>query len=460
MYLLSDHNVVLIRIKYFFTNGHKRSLKAKKNIIASIGLKGFSVIVSFLLVPLTLNYLNTTKYGLWLTISSIIGWFGFFDIGLGNGLRNKLTEAFTVKDYDLAKIYVSTTYVVLSLIIGGVFVLFLFINPFLDWSKILNTQPEMTDKLSRIVLIVFAFFALQFVLNLIGIILISDQLPAINSSFGPLGNLIALLAIYLITRFTTGNLLYISIIYSAAPVLILTVASYYFFSRKYNYIKPNLRSVDFKYYKSLANLGVNFFILQIGVVIVLLTDNMIIIRILGPAEVTPYNIAFKYFGIPIMIFMIVLAPFWSAYTEAYTVGDIKWIKASIKKLIMTWLAIVLGVIFLLGISKYFYLMWVGTKVYVPFLLSVFMGLFAIINTWTNIFVYFVNGVGKIKLQIYCVIIGMIINIPISIFLAENLKMGSAGVILGTCFSIILGSIFIPIQCLKIIRCTANGIWDK
>ena len=338
--------------------------------------------------------------------------------------------------------------------------MFLFINPFLDWSKLLNTQPEMAGELSSVVLVVFTFFALRFVLNLIGIILTSDQLPAVNNSFGPLGNLIALAAIYLITKFTHGNLLYISLIYSATPVLILIVASFYFFNGKYEFIKPDLKSVDFKYFKPLADLGLKFFVLQISFVIIFSTDNIIITQILGPAEVTPYNIAFKYFGIAIMIFTIVLTPFWSAYTEAFTNGDMKWIKTSIKRLIMIWLAVVMGVVFLLGISKYFYLMWVGDKVYVPFLLSVFMGLYTIIITWTMIFVYFVNGIGKIKIQMYCGIIGMIINIPISIFFAKNLNMGSAGVILGTCFSIILASIFVPIQSLKIIKCNANGIWSK
>ena len=216
----------------YFTKGHPRSIKAKQNIVASFALKGFSILIIFLLVPLTLNYLNPTKYGLWLTISSILGWFSFFDIGLGNGLRNKLAEAFAVKDYKLAKAYVSTTYVILSLVMAGGFLLFLFINPLLDWSKLLNTQPEMADELSRIVLVVFTFFALRFVLNLIGIILTSDQLPAVNNSFDLLGNLIALVAIYLITKFTHGNLLYISIIYSAAPVLILIIASFYFFNTK------------------------------------------------------------------------------------------------------------------------------------------------------------------------------------------------------------------------------------
>jgi len=444
----------------FFKKGHLRTIKAKKNIVASLGLKCFSILVSFLLVPLTLNYLTPTKYGIWLTLTSVIGWFGFFDIGLGNGLRNKLAEAFALKDYKLAKTYVSTTYAVLLLIIGSVYILFLIINPLLDWSKLLNTGPEMAVELSWIALIVFTFFALRFILKLIGVIFTADQLPAYNNSFGPFGNLIALIAIFIITKFSQGNLLYISIVYSAAPVIILIIASFYFFKKKYNNIKPSIKSVNFKYFRPLAGLGVKFFILQIAAIVIFSTDNMIITQILGPAEVTPYNIAFKYFGIPIMVFTIIITPYWSAFTDAITKNDIKWIRNSINKLIKIWLLVVVGVIVLLAISKNFYLMWVGDKVYIPFLLSAFMGLYAIIVTWNYIFVYFVNGAGKIKLQMYNGIIEMIINVPISIFFAKNLNMGSAGVILGTCITLTMGSFLMPIQSFKIIKGSAKGIWNK
>ena len=63
-----------------------------------------------------------------------------------------------MKDYKLAKTYVSTTYAILLLIICGVYIIFLAINPFLNWSKLLNTQPEMAGELSLIAVIVFSYF--------------------------------------------------------------------------------------------------------------------------------------------------------------------------------------------------------------------------------------------------------------------------------------------------------------
>ncbi len=122
---MSFFTVYLNKTKNYFTKGNERSVKAKKNIIVSFGLKGVSVFITFLLVPLTLNYIDVTGYGIWLTLSSVLGWLNFFDIGLGNGLRNKLAEATAKNQNELARSYLSTTYAAFLIIIGAVYLLFL-----------------------------------------------------------------------------------------------------------------------------------------------------------------------------------------------------------------------------------------------------------------------------------------------------------------------------------------------
>ena len=107
----------LTNLKSNLNKGHDRSVKAKKNIFASFIIKGCNIAISLVLVPLTIHYVNPTQYGIWLTLSSIIGWFAFFDIGFGNGLRNKFAEAIAKDDHQLARIYLSTTYAILSIII-------------------------------------------------------------------------------------------------------------------------------------------------------------------------------------------------------------------------------------------------------------------------------------------------------------------------------------------------------
>lgn len=53
-----------------------------------------SIIISLLLVPVTLNYLNSYEYGVWLTLSSILVWINYFDIGLGNGATQPFNRSF------------------------------------------------------------------------------------------------------------------------------------------------------------------------------------------------------------------------------------------------------------------------------------------------------------------------------------------------------------------------------
>ena len=107
--------MIIQKIKQFFV-GSERTIKAKKNIIASLLVKMLSIIISLLLVPVTLNYLNSYEYGVWLTLSSILVWINYFDIGLGNGLRNRLTEALAIGDYEKGRIYISTTFAILLIL--------------------------------------------------------------------------------------------------------------------------------------------------------------------------------------------------------------------------------------------------------------------------------------------------------------------------------------------------------
>ncbi|MBL4668458.1 MAG: polysaccharide biosynthesis protein, partial [Flavobacteriales bacterium] len=171
-----------------FFSGHDRSVKAKKNILGSFLLKGTSILISLILVPLTIDYLNPTKYGIWITLTSVIAWFSFFDIGLGNGLRNKFATAKAEGKEELARTYISTTYAIISIISVALFVLFLGVNQFLDWGKILNTTNDIVE-LEKLVFIVFSVFCLQFIIKLINVVFVADQRPAISSGINTLGNL-------------------------------------------------------------------------------------------------------------------------------------------------------------------------------------------------------------------------------------------------------------------------------
>ncbi|MDB5150442.1 MAG: hypothetical protein JWQ57_4462, partial [Mucilaginibacter sp.] len=90
--------VLTVGINRFFNKGHERSVRARKNIFRSIVLKGGSVVITLVMIPLTIRYVNPTQYGIWLTLSSLITWAALFDMGLGNGLKNKLAQSIALNE--------------------------------------------------------------------------------------------------------------------------------------------------------------------------------------------------------------------------------------------------------------------------------------------------------------------------------------------------------------------------
>ncbi|MGE0561174.1 MAG: lipopolysaccharide biosynthesis protein [Flavobacteriales bacterium] len=442
-----------------FLSGHERSIKAKKNILASFFLKGISLVISLLLVPLTIDYLNPTKYGVWITLMSVIAWFNFFDIGLGNGLRNKFAIAKAEGKYDLARTYISTTYAVITIISIALFAIFFVVNHFLNWGKILNTSIDINE-LEKLVFIVFTVFCFQFIFKLINVVFIADQRPAMSNVINTFSSLLSLIAVVLLMKTTDGSLLYLGATFSIINLLVPLISGVWYYNTSYKKYKPSLKFVDFSYLKDLTGLGIRFFIMQGAALVVFMTDNIIITQVSGPEDVTPYNIAYKYFGIVTMVFTIITTPLWSAYTDAYVKKDITWIKQATKKTFRLWGVVFIGLVGMLAFSNYAYSLWVGDKVQVPFLLSTIMALWVLLSTSTMVFSNFLSGISKIKLSLWHSVLVSIVNIPLSIYFGKNLEMGSAGVILASVLCVFPRAIFQPIQYLKIINGTAKGIWDK
>lgn len=440
--------------------GSPRSVSAKKNIFLLFVFNGFNFIFNILLVRFTLDYLGKESYGIWITLVSVLTWFSYLDFGLGNGLRNKLAEAFAKNEYKLARIFVSTTYAVFAAALIILYFIFLLVYQNIEWTSVFNTSPLLQDELNKLVFFVFTFFTINFVLKLVGFIVTADQKPAINGLFSFLVNLITVLVVFILVKTASSSLLLLGTLSTAVPVLVFFIASIILFKTRYKEISPSLKFVNLKYSKDLIGLGFQFFVIQAASLIVFATDNMIITQIFGPNEVTPYNIAYRYFNYIPIVFLIILNPLWSAYTEAYVKEDTQWIKSTVKQIMKVWFILSVIVLVMIAAADFVYDIWLASQVKIPFVLTILMGVFAIVTNWNNIFAYFINGVGKIRLSLYYSVVIGIINIPLSILLAKHFEMGIPGVITATIICLLGGSIYAPIQYYKIINKKDSGIWGK
>ena len=437
------------------------SQTVKRNIIMSIGIKTVGVFVSLFIVPITLGYLSEEEYGIWLTLSSMLAWIVFFDIGLTNGLRNKLTEALAVKDNERAKIYLSTT---LFLLVSSMFVLLVIFGlccGFIDWQTVFNSKTISLETLGKVAFYTITFFCIQFALKVVTALFYATQCAAIADFLNMLGSLGALIVIWLLTLVTPkGNLLAIALTFSIVPVVVLMIAYIIVFGGKYRSISPSVKYIKFKYTKDLVGLGIKFFIVQAAALILFTTSNFIITQLFGPSEVTMYNIAFKYFSIATMAFTVLMAPMWNAYTEAYVRGDYIWMRNAFHKTLLIWGSIVLCSVLMLVFSRWAYELWVGVKVasQIPISLSIGCSLFVTIANWGNVTAMLLNGIGKIQIQLIVGSLMAVLYIPLSVLMGNYI--GVAGVLYALCVVSLPGAILGMVQVNKILNRTAGGVWAK
>lgn len=450
---------IILDIKSRFLDSDQRTQLAAKNAIASLALKGASIIASLLIVPMTINYLNPTKYGIWLTLSAIIGWVHFFDLGLSNGFRNRFAESLAKGDKVLAKQYVSTTYFIISCIVAVVLLILLIGNSFINWSSVLHLSEEYKEELGRVFAIVLVFSCLNMVVNIIQSLLAADQRPAFGAVIGCIGQYVSLFVIFLLTKMTEGSLTNLALYYAGIPTFVAAIASIFIFSTaRYREYRPSFGTIKLKLVKSIMNLGLHFFVIYICLIFVFQIVNIVITREIGAEAVTQYNVANRYFNIVYMVVNIAITPLWSAFTDAYTKRDFVWMRSMKKRMSQMCLVVAALCIVLLLISAPVYKIWIGDSVDISFSLSATMCLMIICQTFGNVFMTMVNGVGTMRVQMITYILLALISWPSFTFLSRY--VGLEGVVIFPALVYAIQGLLARIQITKVIDNKLTGIWSK
>lgn len=441
-------------------NGEKRTRLLRKNIILSFLMKGWAGVVQLLMVPLTIMCLGDYKNGVWLTISSFLLYTDSLDIGLGNGLRNKLAAYWAKGDMEKARQSVSSTFFTLILIMLPIAIILLVLINTIDLYALVNVKPQIIDNLREVYSISTILVCAHFVIKFIGNIYLGLQLPAVNNLLVVGGQTLALAIIFVLSRQKgmDNMLLWVAIANTLAPLVIYIIAYPITFYKKFPELRPSLKYFKKEMVGELLGLGFKFFILQIAGIIIFASSNFVISNVVSPAQVTPYQVAYRYFSLTMMIFTVIGVPFWSATTDAYERGDIDWIKKSMKRLHMILIAIFCALVLMVVVANFVYRIWVGSDIIVPMSLTIGMALYLMIVITSLCYSYFLNGFGFLRLQLITTIISAIIYIPLAIALGH--RFGTTGIVIALCIMNTPGVIVNMIQYNKIVNNKASGIWKK
>ncbi len=418
---------------------------SKSSIVSNMALsaicKPLSMIISYIYVPIVLNYLGVEKYGVWSTILIILSWISYFDIGIGNGLRNRLTESLNGRD-GLSRKLVSSAYAFIAVIMIAVAIVFSAVASFVDWKSVFGVS-DINENLASVVIISVTFVAVNFILCISNNVLYALQRAGDVSIIGLIVQVVNLFGVLIATALFGSSLFVMAMVYGLSMVSVHLVANIVIYYKNED-VRPSFRSIDINTGKSLTCLGLQFFIIQICALVLFSTDSLIISHLFGAADVTPYNTVNKLFNLINSVYFALLAPIWSAVTKAKAEKDYTTIKKTINNLYLLIIPFVVAAILLALVFEPISILWLRRKLDYGNYMIIFGALYCIINIWTNTHGTIANGLEILKDQMVMAIIQAVVNIPLSVFFARHMNLGPAGVLLGTNISLLISSIWLPI----------------
>jgi len=400
-----------------------------KGISTAIAGRGVAILANFFAIPLTIRYLGSERYGVWVTLTSILSYLTIFDLGIGSTAINGISDALAKGKLESAKQKINTTYLTLlgtALLIGvGVCAAW----PMIAWPIVLGDKTganahEVTIATGIAIAIVLASFPLAATPRIMG----ACRKITLSNYWNALGSLLSLLAIVLATRLQTG--LPGLVVAVSGCTLIVGVFSTIWLYRHYDWLTFDFRDIRWERTRELLNTGLPFFAVQVAGFVLLQTDNLIIAQILGAAAVTPYSITSKLFAYASLLPVIALPSLWPAYSDAFARRDLPWIRKTYRYNVL----LVIGstatfVLVLFMTAKRFISIWAGPDIVPTSGLIIGMGIWTIVASLSWCQTGLLGAAGQVRGQAIYSAIGAIVNVIASIICGR--LFGLTGIIMGT-----------------------------
>jgi O-antigen/teichoic acid export membrane protein len=390
--------------------------------------RALSVVVSLASVPLTLRYLEQERYGLWLTLNSIIAYLNIADLGLGAGLRNQVAKARGRGRLERTGRLLSTAFV--AMLVGGLAVAaagvtLTWLAPLGRWFHISTVQVE--SELRSTLTVIALTFAYLLPVRMISSAQDGFQESYLGGLWSIGGSLMSLLALLLVIALR-GDMTALALA-SFLLAQLMGLANVWHFFKRHPEARLSWRRIDLRLLRPLFSLSWQFFVLQIYTAILWQTGNLVIAVRLGANEVVPYAVAFRLTWIPMSLLASIPQALWPAYAEAAARGDWEWTRATYRRTtVLTVLAAGLASVVLSVWGRDFVAWWAGPQAQGSIWMMAGLCLYLVTGHWTNCNAILINAVGRPIVQVASGFLDAALNLGLSLYLLT--VWGVAGVAWG------------------------------
>lgn len=418
----------------------ERAASRRRRIFGAVGTavvgRGSVFLVNAISVPITVRYLGPEEYGLWVTISMTIAMLVVLDVGIASTLTNRISEAYAHDDREAAGRYFSTAFWMTTVVALALGLLGWLLWPHINFAYLLNVKdPTLTPEVSHATMAAGALFLCGLPAGLAARALAGYQELHFANLFSAGGNILALGAIVLVVMLH-GSLAVLVGAYAGAITLGSIACLLWVCAVRKPWLTPWPRRVDASLAGPILGSGGQFFVMQLAGLVVFNSDNLVISHFLSPAQVTPYNVTWRLVNYMTAAQVLLFPAMWPAYAEAWTRGDLGWIRGAYRRLRrLTALTLAGGAVVLLTFGESVIRIWAGpAAVPTPDLLRlmcVWMVIFAVSTNQACL----MAATNRVKRQAVAAALSAAMNLALTLYWVRT--MGLMGVMLGTVVSYIV-----------------------
>jgi O-antigen/teichoic acid export membrane protein len=382
--------------------------------------RAVQVSTSLITIPLTIHYLGNERFGLWMTISSVLAMANFADFGIGNGVLNTVADAFGKNDYDRIRAAISSGFVVLTAI--GLLLLALFVSTlaWVSWADVFRVVSTQARAEATPALMVFACcFALNIPLDLVQRAQLGLQEGFRMNLWQVCGSFAALAGVIIGIHMHAGLPLLVAAL-AGAPVAAVALNTFHFFVVSRPDLRPRVHFVSRQTIARIISFGTLFFVLQLVAAVAFSADNFIIARTLGASSVPDYSIPQRMFSLISLMVVMLVTPLWPAYGEAIARGDTSWVRRTLRRSVTFVFAFaVVASLAMLLMAHRLLAWWIGPRLSPPFVLLLGLALWTVVDCCGNTIAMFLNGASIMRFQIIVASIFGVSCLAVKVYLTRR-----------------------------------------
>jgi len=355
--------------------------------------------------------LGVESYGVYTAMFSLMTWLFLFDIGISKGMRNHLTIALVDNKIITAKELISTAYFTTG---GASFFFFIAIVIFtwnFDLASFLNITIYSSSQIFKLYIVFLIIMFSKLFFGTIDQILYAKHKSSINSLNVLSINILYVLLLVFCLFNDLDNIVLISTFYGVCVVFSYTFTTIFFF-RNNKILIPSFSFYKKFLIKEIMGDGLKILLIQMFFFTFVGLDRFILLKEASGVEVTNYDIMYKVMSLLLFPWSVIAQPLWSSYAEAYKRNDLAWIKKIYKRLILFFVLIAFGVLFLSYIFNFITSIWINEVLNVDFKTLLLTGLLILTIMWSTMHSDILFGISKYRTGIIGATLGVLIKMSL------------------------------------------------